>query len=133
MVVVGGSAVIIGQNRQRVDETVEELSKDGPACGITAEPTDRDQVERVRQQLADERADATLQVNAAGPPQSSAAAPPCQVQGGQRPSQYGRPTPTLSSMAMSNSARGRDGAGPAVADRRLSFEKLGLTSQYGSC
>jgi NAD(P)-dependent dehydrogenase (short-subunit alcohol dehydrogenase family) len=62
----GGSAVIIGQDQDRVDDTVETLGKDGPAYGITAELTDRDQVERVRQQLAGEHADATLLVNAAG-------------------------------------------------------------------
>ena len=66
VVAAGGSAVIIGQNQDRVDDTVEELAKDGTAYGITAELTDRDQVERVRQQLADEHADATLLVNAAG-------------------------------------------------------------------
>jgi len=36
-----------------------------PACGITADLTDREQVDRVRQQLADEHADATLLINAA--------------------------------------------------------------------
>jgi NAD(P)-dependent dehydrogenase (short-subunit alcohol dehydrogenase family) len=62
----GGSAVIIGQDQDRVEDTVKELSKDGQAYGITAELTDRDQVERVRRQLAAEHADATLLVNAAG-------------------------------------------------------------------
>ena len=66
VVAAGGSAVIIGQDQDRVDDTVKELAKDGTAYGITAELTDRDQVERVRQQLADEHADATLLVNAAG-------------------------------------------------------------------
>ena len=66
VVAAGGSAVIIGQDQDRVDNTVKELAKDGKAYGITAELTDRDQVERVRQQLADEHADATLLVNAAG-------------------------------------------------------------------
>ena len=66
VVAAGGSAVIIGQDQARVDDTVQELAKDGTAYGITAELTDRDQVERVRQQLADEHADATLLVNAAG-------------------------------------------------------------------
>ncbi len=66
VVAAGGSAVIIGQDPQRVDDTVRTLAKDGPACGITAELTDRDQVERVCQQLAGEHADATLLVNAAG-------------------------------------------------------------------
>ena len=66
VVAAGGSAVIIGQDQDRVDDTVKELAKEGKAYGITAELTDRDQVERVRQQLADEHADATLLVNAAG-------------------------------------------------------------------
>jgi NAD(P)-dependent dehydrogenase (short-subunit alcohol dehydrogenase family) len=66
VVAAGGSAVIIGQEQDRVDDTVKELAKDGKAYGITAELTDRDQVERVRQQLAGEHADATLLVNAAG-------------------------------------------------------------------
>ncbi len=62
----GGSAVIIGRDRVRVDKTVAELAKDGPAYGITADLADREQVEQVRHQLADEHADATLLVNAAG-------------------------------------------------------------------
>ena len=66
VVAAGGSAVIIGQDQDRVDDTVKELAKDGKAYGITAELTDRDQVERVRQQLAGEHADAILLVNAAG-------------------------------------------------------------------
>jgi NAD(P)-dependent dehydrogenase (short-subunit alcohol dehydrogenase family) len=66
VVAAGGSAVIIGQDQQRVDDTVQTLAKDGKAYGITAELTDRDQVERVCQQLAGEHADATLLVNAAG-------------------------------------------------------------------
>ena len=36
------------------------------AYGITADLTDREQAERVGRQLADEHADATLLVNAAG-------------------------------------------------------------------
>jgi NAD(P)-dependent dehydrogenase (short-subunit alcohol dehydrogenase family) len=62
----GGSAVIVGQDQARVDETVAELSKDGPAYGIAADLTDRMQVARVQQQLADDHGDATLLVNAAG-------------------------------------------------------------------
>ena len=62
----GGSAVIIGRDQPRVDETVATLSKDGPACGITADLADRMQVARVQQQLAADHADATLLVNAAG-------------------------------------------------------------------
>jgi len=62
----GGSAVIIGRDPARVDETVETLSKEGPAYGITADLADRTQVARVQQQLADDHADATLLINAAG-------------------------------------------------------------------
>ena len=66
VVAAGGSAVIIGVDSGKVDETVRALAKDGPADGITADLSDRMQVERVCQQLADEHADATLLVNAAG-------------------------------------------------------------------
>ena len=66
VVAAGGSAVIIGQDPGRVEDTVQTLAKDGPAYGISADLADRDQVERVRQQLADDHADATLLVNAAG-------------------------------------------------------------------
>ena len=66
VVAAGGSAVIIGQDPGRVDDTVQTLASDGSAYGITADLTDRMQVDRVRQQLADEHADATLLVNAAG-------------------------------------------------------------------
>ena len=66
VVAAGGSAVIIGDGQDKVDETVKALAEDGTAWGITADLTDRMQVERVRQRLADEHADATLLVNAAG-------------------------------------------------------------------
>jgi NAD(P)-dependent dehydrogenase (short-subunit alcohol dehydrogenase family) len=66
VVAAGGSAVIIGQDRDKVDDTVETLAEDGSVYGITADLADRKQVDRVRQQLADEHADATLLVNAAG-------------------------------------------------------------------
>jgi NAD(P)-dependent dehydrogenase (short-subunit alcohol dehydrogenase family) len=66
VVATGGTAVIIGQDPGKVDDTVRTLAKDGKAYGITAELADREQVERVRRQLADEHADATLLVNAAG-------------------------------------------------------------------
>jgi NAD(P)-dependent dehydrogenase (short-subunit alcohol dehydrogenase family) len=66
VVATGGTAVIIGQDPGKVDDTVKTLAKDGKAYGITAELADREQVERVRRQLADEHADATLLVNAAG-------------------------------------------------------------------
>jgi NAD(P)-dependent dehydrogenase (short-subunit alcohol dehydrogenase family) len=66
IVAAGGSAVIIGQDPGKVDDTVQTLAKDGQAWGITADLADRDQVDRVCRQLADEHADATLLVNAAG-------------------------------------------------------------------
>src|SRR5262245_54713220 len=66
VVAAGGSAVIIGQDRDKVDDTVETLAEDGSAHGIAADLADRKQVDRVRQQLANEHADATLLVNAAG-------------------------------------------------------------------
>jgi len=62
----GGSAVIIGVDPDRVNDTVKELGKDGRAWGITADLADRSQVEAVQAQLAAEHADATLLVNAAG-------------------------------------------------------------------
>jgi NAD(P)-dependent dehydrogenase (short-subunit alcohol dehydrogenase family) len=66
VVAAGGSAVIIGQDPGKVEDTVKELAKDGPAWGITADLDDRDQAGRVCRQLAGEHADATLLVNAAG-------------------------------------------------------------------
>jgi NAD(P)-dependent dehydrogenase (short-subunit alcohol dehydrogenase family) len=66
VVAAGGSAVIIGDDPGKVEDTVRTLAKEGEASGITADLADRAQVDRVRQQLADEHADATLLVNAAG-------------------------------------------------------------------
>ena len=66
VVAAGGSAVVIGDRQAKVDDTVKSLSKDDAAYGITANLADRMDVERVRQVLADEHADATLLVNAAG-------------------------------------------------------------------
>jgi NAD(P)-dependent dehydrogenase (short-subunit alcohol dehydrogenase family) len=66
MVAAGGSAVVIGLDDGRVNDTAAELSRNGKAYGIAADLTNRMEVERVRQQLADEHADATLLVNAAG-------------------------------------------------------------------
>jgi len=62
----GGSVVIVGRDKDRVDETVTELSNKGQAVGVTADLADRAQVEDVRQQLAADHADATLLVNSAG-------------------------------------------------------------------
>ena len=66
VVAAGGSAVIIGEDASKVDDTIQTLAKDGTAYGITADLADRMQAERVCRQLADEHADATLLVNAAG-------------------------------------------------------------------
>jgi NAD(P)-dependent dehydrogenase (short-subunit alcohol dehydrogenase family) len=66
VVAAGGSAVIIGEDPAKVDDTVQALARDSKAEGMAADLADRDQVERVRQRLAGEHADATLLVNAAG-------------------------------------------------------------------
>jgi NAD(P)-dependent dehydrogenase (short-subunit alcohol dehydrogenase family) len=66
VVAAGGSAVIIGDEPGEVDDTVQSLAKEGTAYGITADLTDREQVDRVRRQLANDHADATLLVNVAG-------------------------------------------------------------------
>ncbi|MGW4490299.1 SDR family NAD(P)-dependent oxidoreductase [Amycolatopsis sp. NPDC004368] len=66
VVAAGGSAVVIGQDQVKVDETVKALAEGGTAHGIAADLTVRGQVESVRRQLAEEHADATLLVNAAG-------------------------------------------------------------------
>jgi NAD(P)-dependent dehydrogenase (short-subunit alcohol dehydrogenase family) len=62
----GGTAVIVGREQSRVDETVAALSSVGKAYGIVADLANRSQVEWVQRQLADDHADATLLVNAAG-------------------------------------------------------------------
>jgi NAD(P)-dependent dehydrogenase (short-subunit alcohol dehydrogenase family) len=63
----GGSAVIIGRSKDRVDQTVAELTgRPGEAWGIAAELTDRTSVADVRRTLSDQHSDATLMVNAAG-------------------------------------------------------------------
>jgi NAD(P)-dependent dehydrogenase (short-subunit alcohol dehydrogenase family) len=60
VVEAGGSAVVIGLHDARVNDGGTELSQQGKADGIAADLTDRMEAERVRQQLADEHADATL-------------------------------------------------------------------------
>jgi NAD(P)-dependent dehydrogenase (short-subunit alcohol dehydrogenase family) len=63
----GGSAVIIGSSKGRVDDTVAELTdRRGHAWGIAAELTDREAVADVRRTLSEQHRDATLLVNAAG-------------------------------------------------------------------
>jgi NAD(P)-dependent dehydrogenase (short-subunit alcohol dehydrogenase family) len=63
----GGSAVIVGRSKNRVDDTVTELTDGGgQAWGITAELTDRAAVADVQRALSEHHSDATLLVNAAG-------------------------------------------------------------------
>jgi NAD(P)-dependent dehydrogenase (short-subunit alcohol dehydrogenase family) len=66
VVAAGGSAVVIGRRQNKVDETVNALGGRGKVWGITADLSDRQQVNRVQEQLGSEHADATLLVNAAG-------------------------------------------------------------------
>lgn len=66
VVAAGGSAVIVGRRHERVDRTVAELSATGKAWGIAADLRDPAAVAQVRARLADEHADTTLLVNAAG-------------------------------------------------------------------
>jgi NADPH:quinone reductase-like Zn-dependent oxidoreductase len=46
VVAAGGTAVIIGQDPGKVDDTVKTLAKDGKAYGITTDLADREQAER---------------------------------------------------------------------------------------
>ena len=63
----GGSAVIVGRSKARVDDTVAELtSRHGEAWGIAAELTDREAVADVQRALSEQHSDATLLVNSAG-------------------------------------------------------------------
>jgi NAD(P)-dependent dehydrogenase (short-subunit alcohol dehydrogenase family) len=63
----GGSAVIIGRSKARVDDTVAALEgRGGHAWGIDAELTDRAAITDVQRTLGESHGDATLLVNAAG-------------------------------------------------------------------
>lgn len=63
----GGSAVVIGRSKRRVDDTVAELqSLNGQAWGIATDLTDRSAVADVQGVLTENHGDATLMVNAAG-------------------------------------------------------------------
>lgn len=63
----GGSAVIVGRSKVRVDDTVARLtSRGGAAWGIAAERTDRAAIADVQRTLSADHSDATLLVNAAG-------------------------------------------------------------------
>jgi NAD(P)-dependent dehydrogenase (short-subunit alcohol dehydrogenase family) len=63
----GGSAVIVGRSKDRVDDTVAELmGRQAQAWGIAAELTDRTAVAELQNVLGEQHRDATLLVNAAG-------------------------------------------------------------------
>ncbi|MGV0786026.1 SDR family oxidoreductase [Mycolicibacterium sp. XJ2] len=63
----GGSAVIIGRSKDRVDDVVAELTnRNGQAWGIAADLTERSAVADVQGALSEHHRDATLMVNAAG-------------------------------------------------------------------
>src|SRR6202000_2231784 len=63
----GGSAVIVGRSKDRVDDTVTRRpARRRKAWAIAAELTDRAAVADVQRVLSDQHDDATLLVNAAG-------------------------------------------------------------------
>ncbi|OBA59510.1 sugar dehydrogenase [Mycobacterium sp. 1100029.7] len=63
----GGSVVIVGRSKGRVDDTVAELtSRGGQSWGLAAELTDRTAVADVQRVLSEQHNDATLLVNSAG-------------------------------------------------------------------
>jgi NAD(P)-dependent dehydrogenase (short-subunit alcohol dehydrogenase family) len=62
----GGSAVIVGSSKARIDDTVAELTGRGDGWGIAAELTDRAAVADVQRTIFEHHSDATLLVNAAG-------------------------------------------------------------------
>jgi NAD(P)-dependent dehydrogenase (short-subunit alcohol dehydrogenase family) len=63
----GGTAVIVGRDKSRVDDTVADLTiGDGSTWGVVAELTDRDAVTNLQRELSENHGDATLLVNAAG-------------------------------------------------------------------
>ena len=66
VVAADGSAGIVGHRPDKVEQTVAKLSATGTAWGITADLRDLAELEKVQAQLADEHADVTLLVNAAG-------------------------------------------------------------------
>jgi NAD(P)-dependent dehydrogenase (short-subunit alcohol dehydrogenase family) len=66
VVAADGSAGIVGHRPDKVEQAVAKLSATGTAWGITADLRDLAELEKVQPQLADEHADATLLVNAAG-------------------------------------------------------------------
>ncbi|WP_416972186.1 SDR family NAD(P)-dependent oxidoreductase [Streptomyces sp. 4F14] len=62
----GGSAVVTGRSEASVAKATADLSEHGEVTGLAADLFDRASVERLRGNLTEHHADATLMVNAAG-------------------------------------------------------------------
>lgn len=62
----GGSAVVTGRSQASADKAAAELADFGKAVGLAADLFDRAAVDRLRDELTEQHADATLLVNAAG-------------------------------------------------------------------
>ncbi|AFY39345.1 3-oxoacyl-(acyl-carrier-protein) reductase [[Leptolyngbya] sp. PCC 7376] len=62
----GGVAVIIGRNREKLDNAIADLSKYGQAIGIQADIVNPGDRQALLENLQQNHADATLLVNAAG-------------------------------------------------------------------
>jgi NAD(P)-dependent dehydrogenase (short-subunit alcohol dehydrogenase family) len=62
----GAAVVIVGRDKERVNDTTNDLGSSGSVQGIVADLADRGQVEIVRERLSIDHSDATLLVNAAG-------------------------------------------------------------------
>jgi NAD(P)-dependent dehydrogenase (short-subunit alcohol dehydrogenase family) len=62
----GGSVVVLGRHRSKVEDTVAGLTSTGTAVGITADLLEPGEREKVQAELVADHSDATLLVNAAG-------------------------------------------------------------------
>ncbi|AVH60709.1 MULTISPECIES: SDR family NAD(P)-dependent oxidoreductase [Streptomyces] len=62
----GGSAVVTGRSENSTAQAVADLAPSGKAVGLAADLFDRAAVDRLRDTLTEQHADATLLVNAAG-------------------------------------------------------------------
>ncbi|MBI0376068.1 SDR family oxidoreductase [Streptomyces albiflaviniger] len=62
----GGSAVVTGRTQESAAKAAADLAGAGEAVGLAADLFDRTAVDRLRADLAEQHADATLLVNAAG-------------------------------------------------------------------
>ncbi|MGW1727437.1 SDR family NAD(P)-dependent oxidoreductase [Streptomyces sp. NPDC002306] len=62
----GGSAVVTGRSHASAEKAAAELAEFGKAVGLAADLFDRAAVDRLRDELTEQHADATLLVNAAG-------------------------------------------------------------------